>query len=103
MQKPRVNSKTDWARVKREADADAPIPFNPEDEFYNPNNDAEVEAFTATAIVRRPRQRGPQKAPTKEMISIRLSREVLDHFRATGEGWQSRIDETLKKAIRRRK
>jgi uncharacterized protein (DUF4415 family) len=102
MQKPRVNSQTDWERVRREADADVPIPFNPEDELYDPNNDAEVDAFAATATVRRPGQRGLQKTPTKEMISIRLSREVLDHFRATGEGWQRRIDEALKKAIRRK-
>jgi uncharacterized protein (DUF4415 family) len=40
--------------------------------------------------------RGPQKAPTKERITIRLSPDVLEAFRATGEGWQSRIDEALK-------
>ena len=40
--------------------------------------------------------RGPQKEPTKERISIRLSREVVDEFRKTGRGWQSRIDQALK-------
>lgn len=39
--------------------------------------------------------RGPQKAPTKEQITIRLTREVVDSFRATGEGWQTRIDQAL--------
>src|SRR5690554_3403881 len=33
--------------------------------------------------------RGQQKAPTKERITIRLSNEVLQGFRATGKGWQS--------------
>ncbi len=47
--------------------------------------------------------RGPQKTPTKVPVSIRLSAEVLDHFRATGPGWQGRIDETLKKAMARRR
>jgi len=42
------------------------------------------------------RTRGPQKNPTKEQISIRLSREVLDGFRAMGDGWQTRIDAALK-------
>ena len=42
------------------------------------------------------RTRGPQKAPTKERITIRLSPEVVQMFRATGEGWQSRMDEALK-------
>jgi uncharacterized protein (DUF4415 family) len=40
-------------------------------------------------------QRGLQKAPTKERVSIRLSRDVLKHFRAKGEGWQTRIDRVL--------
>ena len=40
--------------------------------------------------------RGPQKAPTKEQINIRLSQSVLESFRATGDGWQTRIDEALK-------
>lgn len=31
---------------------------------------------------------------------IRLSREVLDHLRASGPGWQSRLDETLREAIK---
>ncbi|MGN2392664.1 BrnA antitoxin family protein [Pelomicrobium sp. G1] len=40
--------------------------------------------------------RGPQKAPTKERITIRLSRDVVERFRATGEGWQTRIDAALR-------
>jgi uncharacterized protein (DUF4415 family) len=39
--------------------------------------------------------RGPQKAPTKERITIRLSREVVERFRESGEGWQTRIDAVL--------
>ncbi|MGC8519276.1 MAG: BrnA antitoxin family protein [Steroidobacteraceae bacterium] len=41
--------------------------------------------------------RGPQKAPTKERITIRLSRDVLERFRAAGPGWQARIDRALRK------
>jgi uncharacterized protein (DUF4415 family) len=46
--------------------------------------------------------RGPQKAPTKELISLRVSRDVLGRFRATGEGWQTRMDEALREWIERR-
>lgn len=42
-----------------------------------------------------PRTRGPQKAPTKIPVSIRLSPEVLQHFKSGGPGWQGRIDEAL--------
>src|SRR5277367_6743526 len=42
------------------------------------------------------RKRGPQKAPRKVPISIRLSPDVADGLRATGEGWQHRADEVLR-------
>ncbi len=47
------------------------------------------------------RKRGPQKSPTKQLVSLRLSPEVLSHFKAKGRGWQTRIDDTLKSAIRK--
>ena len=46
------------------------------------------------------RVRGPQKAPTKTAISIRLSEEVITYFKNTGMGWQTRIDEVLKDFVR---
>ena len=42
------------------------------------------------------RRRGPQKAPTKVLVSMRLSPDVLEALRATGEGWQARADEALR-------
>ncbi len=47
--------------------------------------------------------RGPQKAPTKELISIRLSRNVVESFRASGNGWQTRIDRALKEWLKTQK
>jgi len=49
------------------------------------------------ALVRR--FRGPQKRPTKRLISLRLDPEVIEHFRATGPGWQARLNATLRKAV----
>ena len=46
--------------------------------------------------------RGPNRAPTKELVSLRLSPEVLKHFKAGGPGWQTRIDESLVKIARRK-
>jgi uncharacterized protein (DUF4415 family) len=42
--------------------------------------------------------RGKQKAPTKELVSLRLNRATLASFRALGPGWQNKIDEILAKA-----
>jgi uncharacterized protein (DUF4415 family) len=33
---------------------------------------------------------------TKERITIRLSRDVVEQFRASGDGWQTRVDAALK-------
>ena len=41
------------------------------------------------------RVRGPQNTPTKVPVSIRLSPKVVDYFKATGKGWQSRMDTIL--------
>jgi uncharacterized protein (DUF4415 family) len=49
-------------------------------------------------LVRARGERGAQKTPTKQQVTLRLDRDVLERFRATGEGWQSRINEALRKA-----
>ena len=41
----------------------------------------------------------PKAEVTKERITIRLSRDVVSTFRATGNGWQTRIDAVLQKYI----
>ena len=38
----------------------------------------------------------PPAAVTKERITIRLSLDVVERFRATGPGWQTRVDAALK-------
>ena len=47
--------------------------------------------------------RGPQRSPTKERITIRLSPDVVQSFRATGEGWQTRVDAALKDWLKKHK
>ncbi len=40
--------------------------------------------------------RGPQKAPLKVVTTIRLSPDVMDAFKSTGKGWQTRVDMALR-------
>jgi uncharacterized protein (DUF4415 family) len=103
----KTESKTDWNRVLAYKESDR-IPYEPEDGPYDPNDAEATRAFFAQAdlirhgrVVRRGK-RGPQKAPTKKLVSLRLSAEVVDHFRSTGPGWQTRIDGALREAIRKR-
>jgi uncharacterized protein (DUF4415 family) len=42
------------------------------------------------------RSGGLRQTPTKQRISIELSRDVVERFRATGEGWQRRLDAALR-------
>ena len=47
------------------------------------------------------RERGrPKSEMTKQQVTLRIDRDVLDKFRATGAGWQSRINKALRKAAR---
>jgi len=57
-----------------------------------------TRAFTPDEIRAR-RGRPPLGETAKVQQSLRLSREVLDHFRATGPGWQARIDEVLRRHV----
>ena len=92
--------------------AAAPEQVNDPDCPYDPNDPKAVKAFWKNGVVvrgggiaavkvalaerRRPGQRGPGKRPPKEAINIRLSPEVVEAFRATGDGWQTRVDGALK-------
>jgi len=49
----------------------------------------------AVAQKRQRGERGPQATPTKQLVSVRYSPEVLQYFKATGTGWQTRMNEAL--------
>lgn len=46
------------------------------------------------------RKRGSQRAPKKVPVSIRLSPDVVEAFRASGAGWQGRVDAILRTHIK---
>jgi uncharacterized protein (DUF4415 family) len=92
--KTRALSDAEEARIQAGIAAD---PDNPEwtaQDFRRAKPFA--KAFPTLAESRR--GRGPQKQPTKVAVSLRLTRDVVERFKADGPGWQSRIDKALKKA-----
>lgn len=103
----KTQSKTDWERVLAYKEGDQ-IPHEPADGPYDPNDPkATREWFGQADLIRKGKvvrrgKRGPQKAPTKKLVSLRLSPEVIEHFKAEGPGWQTRIDRTLAEAIKKR-
>ena len=44
----------------------------------------------------------PRLANKKQLVSIRYSHEVLDYFRSSGAGWQSRMDAVLREYVESR-
>ena len=42
----------------------------------------------------------PQGSGKKEQVTLRLDTDILEQFRATGNGWQTRINEALKDWIK---
>lgn len=86
--------RTDWARVR--AMSEAEVERNARADKDNPPMTA--RDLARAVIVRRGR---PKSANPKQQVTLRLSAEVLAHYRARGPGWQSRIDADLKRLASR--
>lgn len=56
-----------------------------------------VGALAAKAMLK---PRGKQVAPTKQAVTVRYSPEVLAAFKATGKGWQARMNDALRDWLR---
>jgi uncharacterized protein (DUF4415 family) len=58
-----------------------------------------AEAFPELAEkIRKSLAGRPKIERPKQPVSIRLDQDVIEHFKAGGEGWQSRMNEALRKA-----
>jgi uncharacterized protein (DUF4415 family) len=65
-------------------------------------NDARTEAEaafkkTTTKVVEAPITK-PALPGVKQLVSLRIDQDVLEHFQESGPGWQDRINEALRKA-----
>src|ERR1035437_10072505 len=85
---------TDWSRVRAMQDAD--IHYDA-DSPSTKVSDWEGATLKQNGVeVGRAKTRGPNRRPTKEQVAVRYSADVLAAFRATGRGWQTRMDEALR-------
>ena len=50
----------------------------------------------AMMALQRRRGRGPQRAPVKQSVTIRLDSDILSALRSEGPGWQTRLNDTLR-------
>jgi uncharacterized protein (DUF4415 family) len=74
------------------------VPTREEDEAINRGIAADPDTYElSTADLKHMKKLGRPKADvTKERITIRLSPDVLERFRATGSGWQTKVDAALR-------
>jgi uncharacterized protein (DUF4415 family) len=91
-------SATDWERVKREAAQGVPIAHTAADGPYDPNDAAAVAAYWQEANIKRGRGR-PAAAVKRPTLNMRIDADVLEAFKATGQGWQTRINAALRDAV----
>lgn len=59
----------------------------------------EVHPELVARLIRRGR---PKLAAPKRQVTLRIDAEVLDHFKASGTGWQTAINDVLRKAVGKR-
>jgi uncharacterized protein (DUF4415 family) len=71
----RMQGQTDWERLRRE-EADAP---------WDPEEDFEVDWSTMRI-----------EPGTKQALTLRIDRDVVEFFRATGKGYQTRMNAVLR-------
>jgi uncharacterized protein (DUF4415 family) len=59
---------------------------------------AEAAFKKATTKPPEPLPKKPSLPNSKELVSLRIDRDLLEHFQDSGPGWQDRINEALRKA-----
>ena len=62
----------------------------------DPDNPPWQEAMLGPPVLRR--GRGPQKAPVKVLTTLRIDADVFAYFRDSGPGYQTRMNEALRRA-----
>jgi uncharacterized protein (DUF4415 family) len=62
-------------------------------------HEAEMAFKQATTKPAQTAPKAPSVPGAKEMVSLRIDKDVLDHFQEGGPGWQDRINDVLRQAV----
>jgi uncharacterized protein (DUF4415 family) len=73
-------------------------PFDRTRRTSDPRSSAEAAFKAATTKPVEMAPRAPVIPNAKELVSLRIDKDVLEHFQEGGPGWQDRINDALKKA-----
>lgn len=71
-------------------------------EILEPQDMSKVKGATAAPVIMtsydKVKAKGGRPKSGKVVVTLRLSPDVIEKFKATGPGWQARIDEALRRA-----
>ena len=76
------------------------LPKTTSNKRVDPDNPPWSEEMLGPPVLKR--GRGPQKAPTKVLTTVRLDADVIAFFRAQGRGYQTQINDELRKVVAKR-
>jgi uncharacterized protein (DUF4415 family) len=75
------------------------LPKTTSNKRIDPDNPAWSEEMLGPPVLKR--GRGLQKSPTKVLTTVRLDADVMAFFKSQGRGYQTRINEELRKVVAR--
>lgn len=90
-----MKSETDWEKVHRAA-------ASGKDPDMSHSDDAEVTNTEFAAALAKRRVGRPKKVSPKEHINLRVDTDIVAAFRASGRGWQTRMNNALREYMKLR-
>ncbi len=81
--------------------SEQPVIFDDDNPEWTREDFARARPVSAHPLLAKafPRTRGAQKEPTKRAVSIRLDADLVERLRATGKGWQGRVNDILRREM----
>jgi uncharacterized protein (DUF4415 family) len=73
------------------------LPKTTSNKRIDPDNPPWAEEMLGPPVLKR--GRGPQKTPTKVLTTVRLDADVIAFFKSQGRGYQTRINDELRKVL----
>ena len=95
-------SKTQWEKVIALAPGEDRLPTTAENAARKSAVSVAGGGYAAVCEAlakKRQGQRGPQQKPTKQAVTVRYNAEVIAYFKATGDGWQTRMNDALREWV----
>ena len=59
--------------------------------------------YIGDKLIRKGKAGRPPKEKPKKQVTLRLDEDVLKGLRETGPGWQTRVNETLRQSLKRKR